>query len=390
LILLVASCPVLAYSATPLELQWSNTYDSHRVSSVIQAHDGSVMIAGSVTINYKSVASFMKLNGDGSVEWEKTYHSSEGVYWEIHQVGSGYILSSRQGSFLKTNEYGDIEWDKKFDLNERQHIPVFVVTEDGGCIIVKTSYSVGHFYPSVCKYDVNDVLLWEKTFSQTIIEAILLSNNGDGYYVAGGQGKDFWFAKLDLYGEVVWSRVYSYRSLGSTNLVFNSVILTQDGGFLLGGSDDRYGWIVKTDCDGKEQWHRQYDSPVRDIVQDRNGQYLVFSAFEIIGVDVRGRELWTEPYSKYIVEFDSLGVDTVVDVSSVIGEEGNLVVAASYLIDVYPNVVVDFYGLCVTKFVVEYATSLNNYVLLFGVVTTITVTVFVCIIIYLKKCKRIM
>ena len=379
MLLLIMPVQVLAQFTQPLELQWSETYDNFFASSVVPAQDTGFMIVGSNPIPYPPVLSLMKTNSNSSVDWTKTYPEAEGLSWVIQQVESSYILSSHYLDWLKIDVHGNIEWSKKFDLNGRQRIAGLTVAEDGSYVLVKSSYSVGQTHFSVCKYGVDDVLCWEQQFYDYSV-SFLQSDSGDGYYIAGSQDGKFWFAKLDLDGEVVWSRVYSYRSSGSTSLVFHSFIPTLDGGFLLSGSNDENCWLVKTGSDGKEQWHRQYDNHrMGYIIQDKSGQYLMFNGHWIIVLDGRGKELWAVSCSKYVADFEDSANAMVQFVSGAI-DDGNFVVAITY-----NDVQMDSFVTWVAGFTFKSVSSLGCNMWLFGVVAV--VIVFVGFLVYLTKCR---
>ncbi|MDR2203249.1 MAG: hypothetical protein LBE76_02910 [Nitrososphaerota archaeon] len=401
LLFLVVPAPALAQTTSPLENQWHEVYGDFFVSSIVQTQDVGVILVGSAG-THSPVLSLMKLNSDNNVEWTKTYPEAKGRQWFIQEVDSGYLLSAYGNSaeVLKIDFSGNFEWAGPYDLwNTAQSI-----AEDGSYVIVNNVAMSGNYASSVRKYDADGVLLWEKFFYKANIEVNLQLDSSDGYYVAGtiydgnslfgGWTWRFWFAKLDLDGEVVWSRSYNYKTSGSTHTSFYSVSQTLDGGFLLSGFNDRDSWVVKTDRNGREQWHWHHGnlinefgsfSPVRFVVQDESGQYLVSNGYEIIVLDKWGNELWVESCFEYLGEFENLVVRRVWGVSSVVGDGGRLVVAVTFSVDAMSSGLDGSYGVWVANFVVEPFLQSGSSVLLFGVVVVVVVGVFVGLIVYLKK-----
>jgi len=268
-----------------------------------------------------------------------------------------------------------------------------VVVDDGSYVLVdyQSAYSsTGSGYGSshfTC-YDVEGVLLWHKSISQVYVEVVLPCEGG-GYYVGGSKDKQTWFAKLDSMGEVVWSRTYG--SVSSRSYIpwpcVCSVIETLDGGFLLSGVDpsSERGFVVKVDGEGLVQWSRRFGGSIYEVVEVREGQYLVFSVSRIICLGSSGRVLWSESYSKYAV-FKTLTVEGGLrsSVSVFVSEGGGLVVAIPYS-------VLGYYTSClwVAGFVVESVSwslfGLFVWECLFGIVV---VLVFVGLW-FLKNRKKV-
>jgi hypothetical protein len=398
-VILAAPSQVLAQSATPLKLQRSQTYNDSFISSIVQTQDGGFVLAGSNTTVYPPVLSLMKTNRGGEIEWTKTYPEIESMKWIIQSIDSGYLLAS-QGStcwFIKTDFQGNLEWCRK--INDLLSVSGFTATDDGNYVILEGIYVSTHHTTSVFKYDVAGDLLWEKTFYEISAGAILQSNDSKGYYVVGCQGMSFWFTKLDAYGEVVWNHTYDY-GLEETNLVVCSIIQTQDGGFLFGGFDDENNWLVRTDGSGEELWHQRYDNHIisnnrqyyyliRDIVQDRNGQYLLLSVSGIVAIDELGNKLWAFSYSEYVSDLRNPANTVVLGVLDVRGFDDDLVVVVSYLrTATYPDSTDNHYGLWMANFILEPMDSTDNgwfgVELLVGIAVIVVVTAFVGFLVYFK------
>lgn len=401
--------PVFAQSE-PLTLQWNEIYAvrSYNYRAVIPSSDGGFIISVIKNITIAEGASdlsLVKTDSVGGVEWIKNNPEFKMTPIMMCSVDSGYLLcyGYYNWSLLKVDSQGDFEWSRPFTLISdaavtRQVSTISGAKNDNYIMVIYESATRAKVCSSFFKYyNANGDLLWEKTFSQIDINVVLpFDDAGDeSYFVAGTQDGQFWFAKLDSTGEVVWSRTYGgYRHSAGWWLSFGSMIQTGDGGFLLGGGTSGEGWLVKTDCNGSEQWGRKYDSYIACVAEYNDGQFLVFSGSSIVCVNDYGRELWCEPYSKYVVDLDDLPEYTKAGVSYVsagIGEEGNLVVVASYWLDNGSGTAE--LGLWLASFAVDISSfasgddALYRNVLLYGVMV-VAVVVFVGCLVYLKKRRR--
>jgi hypothetical protein len=149
----------------------------------------------------------------------------------------------------------DILWEKSYGGKHADYLFDAVPTADYGFILAGSSLS-------------------EKTGNKT--EA----NRGD---------LDYWVWKMDEKGDLDWQKSFG----GSGNDLLTSIVLTNDGGFILGGTSDspkgtdkkensRGGndfWVIKLDATGGEQWQKTIGGLGKDelsqIIQTRDGGFLI-------------------------------------------------------------------------------------------------------------------
>jgi len=419
--LLLVPSQVLAKSS-PLELQWSNTYKDYFASSIVQIRDGGFAIAGSnVTVGksgsftlYTHNQLLMKINSGGKTEWLKIYQGLYGSTSMISQMpDSGFLLMNYYDRILlKTNSQGNLEWNRTH--TDLWRVSGFAVAEDGSYVMVGYDSSSGYNFAVVLKYSVEGDLLWQKTFidgnTNVRIMHVLLSGEGDGYYVSGSWGMSGWFAKLDLDGKVIWSHIYDYVDKSRWSLLsFNLFVPSLDGGFILGGYDGEFGWVVKVDGKGNELWYKRCGSEedrltvtgheyyISDMVELVDGRFLVFNRLGIICLDTSGEELWFEPYSTYIKTLENASDYVVRNVGAigVIDVDGCLVVAVNYRSEeVSVHSGSSGYSLWVAKFALEPLPPTNNsssdrVMLLFGVVAILVVVVLVFVGFWFLKNKKV-
>ena len=156
---------------------------------------------------------------------------------------------------------------------------------------------------------------WQKSFGGSgvdLLQSIRLTSDG-GYILAGisnskkGLDKqddakgndDFWIIKLDAKGNELWQKTIG----GTGQEKLHSIILTADGGYLLGGSSasyktrnssdgkvDLFGksentrgnmdyWVVKLKKDGTIEWQKtlggKYADELKSVAVLENGNYLL-------------------------------------------------------------------------------------------------------------------
>lgn len=114
-----------------------------------------------------------------------------------------------------------------------------------------------------------------------VIAGGTFSNNGNviGNHTGFGVSEDFWIAKIDTGGNLIWQRCFGGNSID----IANSIKATLDGGFIVAGSassmdGDVIGlhgtlfysdyWIIKLDSMGYLEWQKCYGGSSYDIAND--------------------------------------------------------------------------------------------------------------------------
>ncbi len=177
-------------------------------------------------------------------------------------------------------------WDKRYGGSTEDNFSSILPTPDGGFILSGYSYSTA---------------------------------GGDKSDTCRGNS-DYWMVKVNSMGIKQWDKTYG----GTEQERLESIILTNDGGFLLGGtsesgiggdkSEPGWGlkdyWIVKTDSLGNKEWDKRYGGTGTDnlenLVITDDGGYLVFGFTNSgIGGDKTQSNWGSEDY--WLVKIDSIG-----------------------------------------------------------------------------------
>lgn len=177
------------------------------------------------------------------------------------------------------------DWQKSMGGTSMDEAAAVITLPNGHYLLGGTSNSTnGNFstYGSddfiITETDANGNILWQNHFGGTNIDKLTsLKRNAAGEIFACGYTAsnntqvtgqhgltDIWLIKTDASGNLIWQRTFG----GSANDVANAMILTSDGGLLIGGSSEssngnttnNHGsndfWIVKTDGAGNLQWQK--------------------------------------------------------------------------------------------------------------------------------------
>jgi hypothetical protein len=242
------------------------------------------------------------------------------------------------------NSFGGSDVDHAFDIHEISDAGFIMAghteSNDGN---VNGNHGNGTFDFWVVKLGKRGNIQWQKALGGRLDEtAFSVQQTSDGGYIVAGQANssdgqvvghhgdlDFWIVKLDIAGNIVWS-----RSLGGTKSDFATCIKqTTDGGYVVcGGSYSNDGdvsahhgsllaadyWIVKLDATGNKQWQKSYGGSRGDIamsiVQSTDGGYVVagnttsndgnvtglrdsiYGDYWIIKLDRQGNLRWQKTY----------------------------------------------------------------------------------------------
>ena len=231
-------------------------------------------------------------------------------------------------SFLLVTTFSnaqDILWEKSYGGKHAEYLFDAQPTADYGFILAGSSISgktgnkevanKGDLDYWIWKMNEKGDLDWQKSFGGSgvdLLQSIRLTADG-GYILAGisnskkGLDKhddakgndDFWIIKLDAKGNELWQKTIG----GAGQEKLQSITLTADGGYLLGGSSasyktrnssdgkvDLFGksedtrgnldyWVVKLKKDGTIEWQKtlggKYADELKSVTVLTNGNYLL-------------------------------------------------------------------------------------------------------------------
>lgn len=198
----------------------------------------------------------------------------------------GYIIIGNTYSYgagnsdlwlIRTDIAGDTLWTRTFGGFNNENGTDVQQTTDNGFIItgMTASYNSGNFDVWLIKTDINGDLLWSKTYgglNNDFGNTVIQTDDG-GYVVVGstesyGAGtSDFWMLKTNSVGDSLWSKTYG----GPYNDIAFQAQETTDGGFVLTGYTQPSGflnadiWLIKTDNVGEILWSQTYGGALNEL-----------------------------------------------------------------------------------------------------------------------------
>jgi len=251
-----------------------------------------------------------------AVEWQKILPSDLGTSATciIQTSDGGYAVggdgnykNGAPGYLVKLDASGNIQWNQSYFTQDKysNDIQSLAQTSDGGYIFLIA-------WSELIKTDSQGNPQWNVTFTGVTINSMIPISGG--YVLAGNAANNFWLAKVNSAGTMLWNKTYG----GPGDNQANSVIQTSDGGYALAGESNAFSsageydfMIVKTDSSGNQQWLKTFggtggDSDATSLIQSSDGGYVLAgytSAYGLGGyvawlvkTDSSGNLIWTQTY----------------------------------------------------------------------------------------------
>ncbi|WP_158546165.1 T9SS type A sorting domain-containing protein [Adhaeribacter pallidiroseus] len=220
----------------------------------------------------------IKIKANGSKEWDKTFGGDDAdkLAALLPTKDGGYILGGTSYSYqsgdrtqesqgssdywlVKIDAVGKKLWDKSFGGDYNDKLSSVVPTPDGGFLLGGSSssdssgdktqdskdYSQDYW---LVKLNADGSKAWDKVFGGYYTDKLVsLAVTAEGKYLVAGHSDsnadgdkseetdildDYWVLLLDAQGNKIWD-----RTIGTSwTDILTTMTLTQDGGFVLGGS----------------------------------------------------------------------------------------------------------------------------------------------------------
>lgn len=213
--------------------------------------------------------------------------------------------------------YTQINWMQTYEAEEGSYRPqMHIETNDGNYVMLAGQLVTWEMKRSVLqKITPEGEVLWTKTIDTTYHEARGLAELADGSLIVVIPGLlELRMIKMDASGEIIWVKNHEFYS--SWSVVYNTLTLTQDGGFLVATSKLNTNpniAILRTNSEGEEIWQKtfyltsdstssiSYGAAVKELEDGTimllgtgqstfNGNMLAFH------LDENGNELWRKIY----------------------------------------------------------------------------------------------
>lgn len=304
---------------------WDKTFGGSEreepYAGIVPTADGGYLIGGFSRSNASSDKTengrgnedywVVKINTNGTKQWDKTFGGAgnDVMTGIVAASDGGFLLggysnsnASREksensyGSFdywvVKIDANGQKQWDKTLGGGEDDIMAGVVSASDGGFVLGGSSSSTISGTKSENKRGISDYWAvkitangqqqWDKTFGGINTQSMTaLSTASDGGFLLGGWstsnasgdksenshgGWDYWMVKIGGNGQKQWDKTLG----GGEDDILETIALTSDNGFLLGGtspsnasgdkSEQSRGasdyWIIKINANGQKQWDK--------------------------------------------------------------------------------------------------------------------------------------
>ncbi|MBI5059230.1 T9SS type A sorting domain-containing protein [candidate division KSB1 bacterium] len=252
---------------------WGGTeYESG--NALAATADGGFVIGGETSSFGAGSSDFwlIKTDGDGAASWTQTYGGSQqDICYAVRQVtDGGYALAGYTTSFgsggadawlVRTSSSGQILWSRTFGWATDDVTYDMIQTSDGGFALAGHTQNGGSgerdFY--LVKTDAYGTQQWTHSYGGVNDEFCRsIQQTSDGGYILTGStysfgtgSQDIWLIRLSSSGALLWSRTFG----GTGTDDCNSVAVTSDGGFVLGGQTTSFSatqwdiWLIRTGVD---------------------------------------------------------------------------------------------------------------------------------------------
>ncbi len=298
--------------------------------SVQQTNDSGFIMVGS-TNSYGAGASdiyLIKVDAQGDTMWSKTYggmYADKGLSVRQTRDG-GYIIGcnatitvglSEDVELIKTDSVGSVLWTKVLGANQSGNCGAVIQTFDNGFCVTGNIGNIGSGNVDlfIIKTDVNGDTVWAKRYGGPNIELgySLQQTKDSGFIVSGATYNSvdgFYYAliiKTNSYGDTLWTKT----SKGSGHTYAQSILQTNDSGFIAAGTSGENYWALKMDSLGIVEWTKEVNRGGMErcfsIMQSSDNGFILAGIINVnipantslflVKLDIQGNEQWSKLYS---------------------------------------------------------------------------------------------
>jgi hypothetical protein len=306
--------------------------------NIINTSDGNLMVVGnssaSGTTNHDGLV--MKFNNIGTLLWSKTLGGAQEDHLTevVATPDGGCVAGGRTNTagletysgdiwFVRIDGNGNILWQKRYFIGGTAGGPAaLTATSDGGFAFSGTFPNTpGLSDWIIVKLDAGGNIQWQKKLgtgnSDSSVGLVEDDHGGAGLVASGIIYSSSWYdaviTKLDMSGNLVWTKAYDFDSrgnwLGPVYKVSDGFVFSTRNALGYDKEDARLG-ILKTDFSGNIIWAREFTAPNcregRMTVLPDGGFMMVESQFphdaasdnHLLRIDAAGNLLWAKKYPR--------------------------------------------------------------------------------------------
>ncbi|MCW4047043.1 MAG: hypothetical protein NWE99_05730 [Candidatus Bathyarchaeota archaeon] len=240
------------------------------------------------TVNADSVALAASSSGTSNpqkanVLWEKTYGGTgDDRAFYATTAGDGYLVVGSSASLeqgktlgwvLRLDRDGNVLWNRTYSEDADSEFRYALGLTDGFLLVGNMFLPSGDTDGYVVKIDDNGTMKWNVTVGGAEVDKLFsATKTQDGFMLAGltysfsSSESDVWVIKIDLNGNVAWSKNYGWP----LDDVGRAIAQTEDNNFVVAGYTDSMGngdyefLLLKIDADGNMVWNKTYGGTQSD------------------------------------------------------------------------------------------------------------------------------
>ena len=181
-------------------IQWQKAYNKREMDSaysIQQTTDGGYIVAGQTRVYNEPDIWVLKLDSNGNIMWDNIYGGNSGASASaiVQTTDGGYVVTGRVKAYgegmydawvLKLDGNGNIQWQKTYGGSNYDSAYSIQQTTDGGYIL---SGNIDSFFAWALRLDMNGNILWQKAYGENgVISSI---RQPDGGFIMAGRTSSF-------------------------------------------------------------------------------------------------------------------------------------------------------------------------------------------------------
>lgn len=284
------------------KLYWKKIYGDHQFQQqgpITRAHgEGYIIAGGTTTSEGDRDIWLLKINNQGSIQWEKTFGGSgfEAAY-DINQAADGdYLIAGETNSkgpdksnmwLIKVDNKGDLQWDHVFGGDDKDDAYAVTQTSDRNYLLAgeTKSYGNGQQDAWILKTNQKGEVQWRKTFGaeRRDYASDITKSASNNFVITGAlqeSGKNIWAVKINTKGNVKWNKTY-IKGMASDAY---AITKTDHSGYVIAGSsmnkvNNKDMRVLKIGNSGELKWQKlygsHYDDQASSIKLINEGGYII-------------------------------------------------------------------------------------------------------------------
>lgn len=338
-------------------LLWSQRYNGPQggediVTALEVDHLGNVIVTGTsqdTTFPAKRYSATIKYNSNGDSLWVRRYLHPDSTWYNakgmvIDTTGGIYILGhiytfAQNNNILLTkfNPQGDIEWQNELDRIQGIDVPIEIKLDKENNIATYNSTAIGGM---LIKYNHQGDSISGLFITPTAINFMQFDKFNNTYlggsYVGATTSVDYYSAKYDSSGNLLWERTYHHPSQNNQDQL-RATFLDDSSNFYITGVSAQTGLLgwdyltIKYSPYGDSLWVNRFAEIPRSndesvsVVADKKGnvfvtgksdRFILINRISTAVYDPSGEHLHTlhydtnyffTPYEPVKMEIDSAG-----------------------------------------------------------------------------------